>query len=317
MFVIKYKNIFFAVIAFIMLVSIAFTFIWRPAFSIEFTGGSIIEGEFKDARPPVETINSYMASFLANNKINDFKIQPVAEKGIIIRTRDLTTEEHGNLVGMISDGTNVFTESNFATIGPSVGSELRSKAIISLALVLALIILFVSFAFRGASRVVSSWKFGLSVIICLVHDIFVPVGIFAVLSHYFIGYEIDTLFVTALLAILGYSVADTIVVFDRIRENLKNGLVNFPEDKPRGTGGLSSVAVSPFEEVVGRSLRETFARSINTSLTTILAALAIFFFGGEATKHFALMLAIGIATGTYSSILLASPLLVLISGKTK
>ena len=216
MFVIKYKNIFFAVIAFIMLVSIAFTFIWRPAFSIEFTGGSIIEGEFKDARPPVETINSYMASFLANNKINDFKIQPVAEKGIIIRTRDLTTEEHGNLVGMISDGTNVFTESNFATIGPSVGSELRSKAIISLALVLALIILFVSFAFRGASRVVSSWKFGLSVIICLVHDIFVPVGIFAVLSHYFIGYEIDTLFVTALLAILGYSVADTIVFFCRI-----------------------------------------------------------------------------------------------------
>jgi len=131
-----------------------------------------------------------------------------------------------------------------------------------------------------------------------------------VLSHYFVGYEIDTLFVTALLAILGYSVADTIVVFDRIRENLKNGL---PKGNPSGSQGLP--LESPFAEVVGRSLHETYVRSINTSLTTILASLAIFFFGGEVTKHFALVLAVGIAAGTYSSILLASPLLVLISSK--
>ncbi|HEY9582750.1 MAG TPA: protein translocase subunit SecF [Candidatus Paceibacterota bacterium] len=300
MFVIKHKNIFIGIISLIMLVAIVLTFAWKPNLSIEFTGGSVVRGEFKDARPTTETINSYMASFITNNKIADFKIQPVGGKGIIVRTRDLTQEEHGSLIGLLSDGTNIFTESSFSTIGPSVGSELRSKAIISIALVLVLIIFFVAYAFRSASRVVSSWKFGLSVIFCLVHDIFVPTGIFVILSHYIIGYEIDTLFVTALLAILGYSVADTIVVFDRIRENLK-----FASSK------------EIFEDVVGKSLRETYVRSINTSLTTVLASLAIFFFGGEATKHFALMLAIGITVGTYSSILLASPLLVLISGKAQ
>ena len=299
MFVIKHKNIFIGMIGLVMLASITLTILWRPTFSIEFTGGSVITGNYQDARPDVEVING----FITQAGIVGAKVQPVGEKEIIIRSKDLSTEEHSKLVTLLSDGTNIFTETSLSTVGPSIGKELRSKAIIALVLVLALIILFVAFAFRSASKVVSSWKFGLSVIICLIHDIFVPTGIFVVLSHYFIGYEIDTLFVTALLAILGYSVADTIVVFDRIRENLKNTAV-----KPLGNS---------FEDVVGKSLRETYVRSINTSLTTILAALAIFFFGGEATKHFALMLAIGIATGTYSSILLASPLLVLISSKPK
>ncbi len=280
-----------------MLAAIAITIFWPPNLSIEFTGGSVITGAYKDGRPGMEVIND----FINQADIGNFKTQPVGDTGVIVRTRDLKQDEHNKLVALLSDGTNTFTESSFSTVGPSVGRELRSKAIIALILVLILIILFVAYAFRSASRVVSSWKFGLSVIICLIHDIFIPVGIFVILSHYSIGYEIDTLFVTALLAILGYSVADTIVVFDRIRENLK----------------ISGSSKESFENIVGRSLGETYVRSINTSLTTILAALAIFFFGGEATKHFALMLAIGIAAGTYSSILLASPLLVLLSGKAQ
>ncbi|HEY4515178.1 MAG TPA: protein translocase subunit SecF [Candidatus Paceibacterota bacterium] len=294
MYVIKHKNFFLGVIGALMLGALLLTFLWKPNFSIEFTGGSLIEGVYTETRPPVDTINTYIPV----DKYGAFKLQPVGEKGLVVRLRTLSQDEHGQVIGLLSDGTNIFTETNNSTIGPSIGRELRSKAILAIAFVLILIIIFVAYAFRSAGRVVSSWKFGISVIICLIHDIFVPTGIFVILSHYFIGYEIDPLFVTALLAILGYSVADTIVVFDRIRENIRMGS-----------------SKETFENLVGRSLSETYVRSINTSLTTVLASLAIFFFGGEATKHFALMLAIGITAGTYSSILLASPLLVLISGK--
>lgn len=293
MFAIKNKNILVGVISILMLAGLVITFAWRPNLSIEFTGGSLIEGSYSGERPALDVISASIPV----ERFGSIRLQPVGDSGLIVRMRDLKQTEHNQVVDLLSTETSKFTETSSATIGPSIGKELRSKAILSIILVLSLIIIFVAWAFRSAGRVVSSWKFGISVIICLVHDIFVPTGIFVVLSHYFIGYEIDTLFVTALLAILGYSVADTIVVFDRIRENLR---LNTKES---------------FEDLVGRSLGETYVRSINTSLTTVLAALAIFFFGGEVTKHFALMLAIGITCGTYSSILLASPLLVLISGK--
>jgi len=296
MFVIKHKAIFFTITAGLMLASLIFAFIWPPSLSIEFTGGSVVEGHYASTTPAIETLNTRVSEILPGSRVT-----PVGDTGLVVRTKDLSSDEHNKLIVALSpEASQQFVETDLSTVGPSIGSELRSKALLSVILVLALIILFVAFSFRSASRVVSSWKFGLSVIICLVHDIFVPVGIFAVIAHFIPGYEIDTLFVTAILAILGYSVADTIVVFDRIRENLKH-----------------SSGKEPFEDVVGRSLRETYARSINTSLTTVLAALAILFFGGEATRHFALMLAIGIAVGTYSSILLASPLLVYISGKSK
>ena len=289
-----------------MFAALLLTFFWQANLSIEFTGGTVVQGEYTDTRPSIDQIKEFSGPL----DLNLLKIQPLGEKGVVVRLKALTQEEHNNLVTQLSDGTNEFKETSLSTVGPSVGKELRSKAIISIILVLILIILFVTYAFRSVSSVVSSWKYGIVVVITLIHDIFVPTGVFVVLSHYFVGYEIDTLFVTALLAILGYSVADTIVVFDRIRENLKNGL---PKGNPSGSQGLP--LESPFAEVVGRSLHETYVRSINTSLTTILASLAIFFFGGEVTKHFALVLAVGIAAGTYSSILLASPLLVLISSK--
>ena len=295
MFVIKHKNIFIIVIGLVMLAAVAITFAWQPNFSIEFTGGSVSEGVYASSTPPVESLNERVSAL----GLGTVKLQSKGDSGLIIRSKELTVDEHTRLVNALSLDDAEFTETSLSTIGPSVGRELRSKAIIAIILVLILIIIFVTIAFRSVSGVVSSWKFGLSVIICLVHDIFVPTAIFVVLSHYFIGYEIDTLFVTALLAILGYSVADSIVVFDRVRENIKLA----PKE--------------PFEHVVGRSLNETYIRSMNTSLTTVLAALAIFLFGAEATRHFALMLAIGIAAGTYSSILLASPLLVLLSGKPK
>ena len=300
----KHKAIFFTITAAMMLASLALVFVWTPGLSIEFTGGSVVEGHYASSTPTIEILNASVSTDFPGAKLT-----PVGDTGLVVRTKYLSPDEHNRLLAILSaNPSEPFIETGLSTVGPSIGSELRSKALLSVLLVLVLIILFVAFSFRSTGRVVSSWKFGLAVIICLVHDIFVPVGIFSVIAHFLPGYEIDTLFVTAILAILGYSVADTIVVFDRIRENLRHTDVS-KVGPSKGSQGPT------FESVVGQSLRETYARSINTSLTTVLAALAILFFGGEATHHFALILAIGIATGTYSSILLASPLLVFISGK--
>ena len=159
-------------------------------------------------------------------------------------------------------------------------------------LVLIMIILYIAFAFRKVSNPINSFYYGLMAVVALIHDVTLPAGVFAILGHYY-GVEVDTLFVTALLTVLGFSVHDTIVVFDRIRENLKNN------------GNKNN-----FEAVVGASVNQTIGRSINTSLTVILVLLAIFFLGGESTKYFSLALLIGVAIGTYSSIFLASPLLV-------
>jgi preprotein translocase subunit SecF len=192
------------------------------------------------------------------------------------------------------------TEERFTTIGPTLGAELQRKAIAGIIVVLVMIIIFIAWAFRKVSRPLSSWKYGVVAIITLAHDVLVPAGVFAVLGQ-FMGVEIDLLFLTALLAILGYSINDTIVVFDRIRENL--------------AGSYRTNMKEGFDQIVGRSLRETFMRSINTSLTTSLVLIALLVFGSPAIFYFALALLIGIIAGTYSSIFIASPLLVLIYEK--
>ncbi len=163
--------------------------------------------------------------------------------------------------------------------------------------VVLMIVLFVTFAFRKVSKPVASWKYGLATIIALAHDVIIPTGAFVILGHY-LGFEIDLLFVTGLLAILGYSVHDTIVVFDRVRENLLNS---------------NSGSKEEFENVVGKSVQQTFGRSINTSLTIFITLLALFLFGSSATANFALLLLVGVIVGTYSSIFVASPLLVTFS----
>jgi preprotein translocase subunit SecF len=189
-------------------------------------------------------------------------------------------------------GVTSITETAFDSIGPVLGAEAARKAIVSILLVIIAIVLFIAYAFRKVSEPVSSWKYGLTAIIALVHNIIIPIGLFAILGH-FKGYEVDTLFVTALLVVLGFSVHDNIVVFDRVRENL------------RTTGTRKS-----FEQVVGDSISQTFTRSVNTSLTTLLALIVLYFVGGSGTQHFSLALIVGIAAGTYSSIFIGSPLLV-------
>ena len=297
MFVIKYRKIFFAISGLLVLVSIGLVIFGGLNFGIDFTGGSILEVEYINERPEITEIRGR----LDNLAIGEYKLQESGEKSLVLRTRDLIEEERLAVLDLLSfGGSQNLIQKRFNTIGPVIGEELKQKAYIAIVIVVLAIILFIAFSFRKVSEPVSSWKYGLVAILALIHDIIIPTGVFVILG-YIAGAEVDILFVTALLAILGFSVNDTIVVFDRIRENLS---LNQERNKKEN-----------FDETVGKSLEQTFARSINTSLTTLLVLVTLLFVGGESTKYFALTLVIGVITGTYSSIFLASPLLVSLSPK--
>ena len=251
-------------------------------------GGFFLKINFRDKRPQPQEIKTKLEPL----GLGTVSAQPAGERGMIFRFRHIDEPTHQLVLQNIRSASGDFEELRFDTIGPTIGAELRQKAILALALAIAAIILYIAWAFRQVSKPVSSWKYGVVAVLALSHDVLIPTGIFALLGH-FKQVEVDALFITALLTILGFSVHDTIVVFDRIRENLR---------KLKGTEVL--------EVTINRSMNETFARSLNTSLTVLLVLLGIFFFGGETTRYFALALIIGIFVGTYSSIFVASPLLV-------
>ena len=272
---------------------------WGIKFGIDFTGGSILEFEFENEKPSrdliVEAVNKYEID--TGNSLGDFSLRETGENAYILRTSDINDLIKNEVLASLTSlsESNRAIEIRFNTIGPTLGEELKGKALFSVFLVVLFIILFIAYAFRHVSKPVSSWKYGLVAVIAFFHDVLIPVGLFSLLGHFY-GIEVDTLFVVAILVVLGYSINDTIVVFDRIRENLRE----YPENK-RSTH---------FETIVGKSLKQTIARSINTSLTTIIALLAIFFLGGDSTKYFSLALIAGVVSGTYSSIFFASPMLV-------
>jgi preprotein translocase subunit SecF len=265
--------------------------IFRLNIGIDFKGGALTEVVYKTTRPTQADLNKPLLDL----NFGSVLLQPTGQLGYLVKSRDLSDSEHTILLKTLSkNDTTPLTEMSFNSIGPTVGQELTRKAILAIILISLAIICFIAFAFRKVSKPVSSWKYGIIAIITLLHDVAIPVGIFVVLSHYY-GAELDTLFVVAVLTILGLSVSDTIVIFDRIRENLKN---------------QANVAKANFGEIVGKSLEQSYVRSICTSLTVILVLLALFFFGPVTTRYFALMLTAGMFFGTYSSIFLASPLLV-------
>ncbi|OGI92606.1 protein-export membrane protein SecF [Candidatus Nomurabacteria bacterium RIFCSPLOWO2_01_FULL_46_18] len=272
MYVIKYKKIWYSISVALLTASLFAMFVYGFNLSIDFKGGTITEVSYAD-RPAKETIESKIDQSGAS-------VRASGEHNYVIRTKEpLKVDLGGEIVRQ-------------NTIGPIAGAELRSKALLAITVVVLMIVLFITFAFRKVSKPVSSWKYGLATVVALAHDVIIPTGIFVYLG-FIAGYEIDLLFVTGLLAILGYSVHDTIVVFDRVRENLIN----------KNSG-------EEFETTVGKSVSQTFARSINTSVTIFITLVALYIFGPTATKHFALLLTIGVIIGTYSSIFIASPLLV-------
>ncbi len=295
MFIIKYKKIFIGISLGLVLLSILALFTFKLNIGIDFKGGALTEVAYTGERPSQEALDAKIQTLGFGSVV----LQPTGETGYIIKSRDLNEVEHASLIKALSlDGKNTVEEKSFNSIGPSVGRELTRKAVIAIILVSIAIICFIAFAFRGVSKPVSSWKYGFIAIVTLLHDVLIPVGIFTVLSHYY-GVEVDTLFVVAILTILGLSVSDTIVIFDRIRENIKSQNINKIN----------------FGEIVGHSLDQSYVRSISTSMTVILVLLSLVFFGPASTKYFALMLTSGMFFGTYSSIFLASPLLVLVSEK--
>lgn len=298
MFIIKHKKIFIGISTVLVILSIASLFVFGLKIGIDFKGGALTEVSYTTSRP---TQND-LAKPLAALNFGDILLEPTGNLGYIVKSRDLSDAEHTELLQTLSQGnSSSLTELSFDSIGPSVGKELTRKAILSVILISLAIICFIAFAFRKVSKPISSWKYGLIAIITLLHDVAIPVGLFVILSHFY-GAEVDTLFVVAVLTILGLSVSDTIVIFDRIRENLRN---------------QAAVAKANFGEIVGKSLEQSYVRSICTSLTVILVLLALYFFGPVSTKYFALMLTAGMFFGTYSSIFLASPLLVLVEGWQK
>lgn len=287
MWVVKHRTIFYTFSLVLVLASFVALGMWGLLPGIDFTGGTLADISYQGAKPDHAALDASLKQIDPSASV-----RPTAN-GYIVRMKAVDTAEKALVMSALSPaGTGSTTINSFDSIGPVLGSEALRKAIWSIILVILAIVLYITFAFRKVSLPVASWKYGLVAVIALVHDVIVPTGVFAILGH-FAGYEVDTLFVTALLVVLGFSVHDTIVVFDRVRENLH-----------------TSPSQETFAETVGKSVSQTFTRSINTSLTTLLALVVLYILGGSITQHFTLALIIGIAVGTYSSIFIGSPLLV-------
>jgi preprotein translocase subunit SecF len=291
--IIKYRKVWFTLSSLLVIASVAALLMFPLRLGIDFTGGSLMELKFSE-RPVAQEMRDTMAEL----DYSEAQVQPLGEAGMLMRLPTMGEEDHQALLSSLREKYGDVEEMRFESIGPSIGSEMRTKALWSLSLVLIAIALYVAYAFRKVSRPVASWKYGITTLIAaLFHDVLIPLGVFAVLGELFLV-EINTAFIAAMLTVLGFSVHDTIVVFDRVRENLL---------KTQGS----------FDDIVERSVNETLARSINTTLTTLLPLMAIYLWGGETLRYFSLALMIGLLAGTYSSIFLASPLLVVFQKKSK
>jgi preprotein translocase subunit SecF len=292
MFIIRHRYWFFALTGIIVVLSIISLAIFRLHESIDFSGGTLVDVTYPAGRPDANTLQQSLnaAGF------SGYSLREVGASDYDLRSGNLSDTQRNTLPQILSvNGKYPATVVSLNEIGPTVGAQLRSNSITAVGVVLLCILLFIAFAFRKVSKPISSWMYGLMAIIGLCHNVLVTCGFFALLG-YLTGAQIDTLFVTALLTVLGFSVHDTIVVFDRVRENLR---IN--QEKGRR---------EDFAETAGRALGQTFTRSINTSLTVLLTLLALYFLGPQSTQVFALTLLVGIIAGTYSSIFLATPLLV-------
>jgi len=284
--IVKHRRIFYTISGILFVASVLTLFFWGLRLGIDFRGGSLLQIDFNASRPS----NNEIVQKLNGLNLGDINVQPTGANGVILRFRDIDEETHQKILTSLG-GPQALTEKSFETIGPVIGQELKTRAIYAIGLVLIMIVVYIAWAFRKVSKPVSSWRYGVATIIALLHDVVIPTGFFAALGYFF-GVEIDLLFVTAILTVLGFSVHDTIVVFDRIRENLRKGVAK------------------NFEDTVEISVNQTLARSINTSLVVLFTMLAVYFFGGTTTHYFSLVLIIGLFCGTYSSIFIASTLLV-------
>ncbi len=306
--IIQKRNIWLSISGILVAASLVALALWGLNLGIDFTGGSLLEVKFLNNRPDIVAVQEKLSDL----DLGSLVVQPVGSDGMILRFQEIDEDKHHEVLKRLDDlaslGSNNEEEKEEATsstaaeiknleelrfdaVGPTIGNELKQRSITAIIIVLIVIVLYIAWAFRQVSKPVASWKYGLAAIIALFHDVIITLGVFSVLGKFY-GTEINSPFVAAILTVLGYSVNDTIVVFDRTRENLPKS----EED---------------FEGTINTSVNQTITRSINTSLTTLLVLISILYFGGDTIKSFVLALTIGVFVGTYSSIFLASPILVL------
>jgi len=283
------KNLYFLISLLIIIPGIVSLMLYGLRLSIDFTGGSRVSFVFPKTVSS-QTVDTVRKTFVENN-IEIATMQPSGNT-IIVRTTPITEKQNQQIMTGLQKKIGNFQQESFETIGPTIGQETTLNAIKAIVVASVLIVIYIAWSFRKVPKPTSSWRFGITAIITLLHDVLVLVGLFSLFGR-FLNVEIDSLFITALLTVMGFSVHDTIVVFDRIRENLLKG------------------SSTNFAQVVNDSILQTLNRSLITSLTALLVLFTLLLFGGESTRWFVIALIIGIISGTYSSIFNAAPLLVL------
>jgi len=285
---IKHRKIFYSISVALVILALLSIFLFGLKLGIDFTGGSSLEIVYQSAPPSSQEIKNALKDL----NLGEIIVQKNGERGVILKMKDIDEETHQKILeklkelGKVEEGSE-----SFQSIGPTIGRELKQKTKIVVSLALIAILVYIAFSFRRVSKPVKSYIYGITSLIALGHDVLIPLGIFAILGKFY-GVEITIPIITAFLTVFGYSINDSVVVFDRVRENL-----------------LKASSFN-FELTVEKSLNQTLTRSLYTSLTTLLVLFAIFLFGGETLKYFSLALILGIGFGTYSSLFLATPLLV-------
>lgn len=282
----RYKLFYFLFSLALILPGLYFLLTSGLRLGIDFTGGALLEYRFEKS---IET--DELKNMVFKKGVEVGQVLTSGENTYIIRTKPLEQEKIEEIKKSLTEKYGKVEERRVEFVGPVIGKELQQKALLALGVASLMIVLYIAFSFRKVPKPASSWKFGVAAIVALLHDVLLVIGIFAILGHFW-GVEVDTLFVTALLTVIGFSVHDTIVVFDRIRENLLKNINK------------------RFTEVANISVVQTLGRSLNTSLTVVFVLLALLLFGGETIKWFVVALLVGIISGTYSSIFNATALLV-------
>ena len=284
--IVKHRYLYFGISLLVIIPGVIALVVWGLPLGIDFKGGSLLDVRFDSGTVPQP---SEVVALYGENGYSDPIVQTSGETGMVIRSLEMTDAQRNQLVSaMESRFGSTITIQRFESVGPSIGQEVAKRAAMAVGMAALGILLYITYAFRG---VPNAFRFGVAAIIAMLHDVAVVLGVEAIIAHFF-HWEVDSLFLTALLTVIGFSVHDTIVVFDRIREN------------------LNIYRKLPYETVVNHSIVQTLVRSINTQLTVMLALLSLALFGGITIRHFVIILLVGVFSGTYSSIFNASPILV-------
>jgi preprotein translocase subunit SecF len=289
----KYSKLYFVIAIVAVVLSIYALFAYGLKVGIDFEGGSLLQFDYKNARPEVSVIQNALSGI---EETKNVQIQPMGNNGIALKIskKDISQDVYNNIISKIKETGEIDEKSiSSETISPLIGKELRDKTIVVAVVALIAMLFYIAIAFRNVSKPITSFQYGLSSTLMLFHDVIIPLGVLALLGHLY-GAQLTIPVITALLTIVGSCINNTVVVFDRIRENLT-------KDRK-----------SSYEEIVNKSLNETFARCINTSLSIMIALIVLYYFFGneESLKYFTILMGVGIIAGTFSSTFLASPVLV-------